>query len=353
MADDNDLIATNYMREDSAAFHNELFSCLSDCGSNIEWFIRTGKELHYFCEGAFGNRSRESLFKITKEQYYKLSTLLKRYQWLKKYNEFDMFDKSEEFKQSLDYKMQKIIVEDAEYCNRIQDVVNACLSQGIANQYSKEEIKYLRLKTALLPLVLADTTYDIQRIKMSGENSYMFLCPLHSEKTPSFRVYDSTNSYTCYGCGNTGDVISYLKSLYNISFLEAVDLLLKVFLLKEVKKYDPLYPTIRKYQNSVISDEYQCFLQLGIERMYKYGNLLMPGRTEAIDEYYDQKFQTVEQIKKNKINPLFKSHKEPEYINLDLEEPIRQVQKRKSLIDERQKNFRDHFWDHFEDGLPF
>jgi DNA primase len=47
------------------------------------------------------------------------------------------------------------------------------------------------------------------------------LCPFHSEKTPSFKVYDDSQHYHCYGCGASGDVINFYMKYYNLSFIEA------------------------------------------------------------------------------------------------------------------------------------
>ena len=44
-------------------------------------------------------------------------------------------------------------------------------------------------------------------LRRQGGN-YVALCPLHSERTPSFTVYADTGRYYCYGCKETGDVIN-------------------------------------------------------------------------------------------------------------------------------------------------
>lgn len=51
------------------------------------------------------------------------------------------------------------------------------------------------------------------------------LCPFHNEKTPSFTVYPETQSYYCFGCGNGGDVITFIKNIENLDYTEAVRLL--------------------------------------------------------------------------------------------------------------------------------
>ncbi len=48
------------------------------------------------------------------------------------------------------------------------------------------------------------------------------LCPFHSEKTASFIVYRDTQSYYCFGCGNGGDVITFIKNIERLDYVEAV-----------------------------------------------------------------------------------------------------------------------------------
>lgn len=48
------------------------------------------------------------------------------------------------------------------------------------------------------------------------------LCPFHSEKTPSFTVYPDTQSFYCFGCGAAGDVITFVRKINNLGYVEAV-----------------------------------------------------------------------------------------------------------------------------------
>lgn len=60
------------------------------------------------------------------------------------------------------------------------------------------------------------------KLKKSGSN-YTGLCPFHSEKTPSFSVNEGKQFYHCFGCGKSGDVISFVQEYYKIPFMEAVE----------------------------------------------------------------------------------------------------------------------------------
>lgn len=45
-------------------------------------------------------------------------------------------------------------------------------------------------------------------------------CPFHKEKTPSMKIYKS--GFHCFGCGENGDVITFVQKLFNISFVDAL-----------------------------------------------------------------------------------------------------------------------------------
>jgi len=55
-------------------------------------------------------------------------------------------------------------------------------------------------------------------LKRSGHDA-VGLCPFHSEKTPSFHVYNDTQSFYCFGCGAGGDVITFIKRIENLEYI--------------------------------------------------------------------------------------------------------------------------------------
>ena len=52
--------------------------------------------------------------------------------------------------------------------------------------------------------------------------NYKGLCPFHSEKTPSFTVNPSRNSFHCFGCNEGGDALAFIMRYHNLSFPDAV-----------------------------------------------------------------------------------------------------------------------------------
>ena len=62
------------------------------------------------------------------------------------------------------------------------------------------------------------------QLKKRGSN-LVGLCPFHNEKTGSFTVYPENGSYYCFGCGAGGDVITFVRQIENLDYIEAVRLL--------------------------------------------------------------------------------------------------------------------------------
>jgi DNA primase len=63
------------------------------------------------------------------------------------------------------------------------------------------------------------------RLRKAGGARYIGLCPFHNEKTPSFGVHPVHQFYKCFGCGEGGDVLTFIMKIDGLSFFEALKLL--------------------------------------------------------------------------------------------------------------------------------
>jgi DNA primase len=70
-------------------------------------------------------------------------------------------------------------------------------------------------------LDIIDVIGGFVKLKKRGTN-YLGLCPFHNEKTPSFTVSPSKEIYKCFGCGRSGNTISFLMELEKYSYVEAL-----------------------------------------------------------------------------------------------------------------------------------
>lgn len=58
-------------------------------------------------------------------------------------------------------------------------------------------------------------------------SSYWARCPFHTEKTPSFAIKEDGQFFKCFGCGASGNVISFVQRMENVDFFTAVEMLAK------------------------------------------------------------------------------------------------------------------------------
>ncbi len=70
---------------------------------------------------------------------------------------------------------------------------------------------------------IADIVGDYVNLKSAGGGSMKGLCPFHEERSPSFHVRPQVGFYHCFGCGEGGDVFTFLMKMDHVSFAEAVE----------------------------------------------------------------------------------------------------------------------------------
>lgn len=88
---------------------------------------------------------------------------------------------------------------------------------------SPESIQTLRETVRLSDLMREDC-----ELKRSGSR-WVCCCPIHAERTPSCFVNDESNTFHCFGCGASGDAISYVMKVKGLPFSEALEYLAAKF----------------------------------------------------------------------------------------------------------------------------
>ena len=88
----------------------------------------------------------------------------------------------------------------------------------MAGLIKREDIDEVRQRTDIKEVVDGYVT-----LKGAGLGSYKGLCPFHDERSPSFTVRPQVGRYHCFGCGEDGDVISFVQKLDHTTFHEAVE----------------------------------------------------------------------------------------------------------------------------------
>jgi DNA primase len=87
--------------------------------------------------------------------------------------------------------------------------------------FSEDKVSEIRDRASILEVVS-----DYVSLKKAGKN-HKGLCPFHSEKTPSFMVNEEKQIFHCFGCGEGGDVFTFLMKVAHLSFPQAIEELAK------------------------------------------------------------------------------------------------------------------------------
>lgn len=88
----------------------------------------------------------------------------------------------------------------------------------MAGLIKREDIDEVRSRTRL-----DDVVGEFVSLRTAGVGSLKGLCPFHDERTPSFHVRPQVGMYHCFGCGESGDVFTFLQKLDGVTFAEAVE----------------------------------------------------------------------------------------------------------------------------------
>jgi DNA primase len=92
----------------------------------------------------------------------------------------------------------------------------------MAGRIRDEDVKAVRDASPV-----ADVIGEHIQLRSAGGGNLKGLCPFHDEKSPSFNVTPARGLWHCFGCGEGGDVISFLMKLDHLSFNESVEQLAK------------------------------------------------------------------------------------------------------------------------------
>ncbi|MGG7449757.1 DNA primase [Plantibacter auratus] len=88
----------------------------------------------------------------------------------------------------------------------------------MAGRIRQSDVEEVKARTNI-----GDVVGDYVSLKSAGVGSLKGLCPFHDERSPSFHVRPTVGLYHCFGCGESGDVYSFLQKMDHVTFAESVE----------------------------------------------------------------------------------------------------------------------------------
>jgi len=123
---------------------------------------------------------------------------------------------------------------------------------------SNEELNKIRNSVNIV-----DVVRNYVNLEKKGKN-YFGICPFHDDHTPSMSVSEEKQIFTCFVCGVSGNVFSFIKNYENITFMEAVNKVANLSgislspNINVIKKFDNEYKaydlSVKYYKNNLKSE---------------------------------------------------------------------------------------------------
>ena len=88
----------------------------------------------------------------------------------------------------------------------------------MAGRIRDTDVAHVREQTRI-----EDVVGDYVQLKSAGGGQRKGLCPFHDEKSPSFHVTPARGFYHCFGCQESGDVITFVMKMEHLSFTETIE----------------------------------------------------------------------------------------------------------------------------------
>lgn len=179
--------------------------------------------------------------------------------------------------------------------------------------YPEELVEEVRQKSDIVDVISGYIS-----LQKKGSN-YMCCCPFHGEKTPSFSVNRARQIYKCFGCGEGGNVITFVMKYENCTFPEALKILAekagvelpraeyseeakrresrRMRLLEVNKEAAKFYYVMLRNERGTSAKEYLDKRRLSDETRRNFGLGYAPSRGEELLAYLHQKGYTDDLIR--------------------------------------------------------
>lgn len=136
---------------------------------------------------------------------------------------------------------------------------------------------------------IVEVVSDYVKLRRAG-NGYSGLCPFHNEKSPSFNVSPHLGIFKCFGCGESGDVFSFLMKHDGVSFTEAIRMLGERYGVEVPEEQKPEFDENYRLKEGI-------FHALSFAGKYFFKQLTQTDEAKAALQYLEKRGFTRETIK--------------------------------------------------------
>ncbi|MEM9044879.1 MAG: DNA primase [Pseudomonadota bacterium] len=151
----------------------------------------------------------------------------------------------------------------------------------------------LRGRLTLSDVIGRKVTWD-QRKSQPGKGDFWAPCPFHQEKTASFHVDDRKGFYYCFGCHAKGDMVTFVRDIENVSFIEAVEVLAQEAGVEmPAQTHDPKAAEKRDAQTRMIEVMEQA--------VNLFGLAFRSGQGDGVRDYTQRRGLSAETLKRFEI----------------------------------------------------
>lgn len=112
---------------------------------------------------------------------------------------------------------------------------------------SRSQVEEIKEKLDLLEVARS----YISNFRKSGAN-YFSLCPFHHEKTPSFSINSDMGIFKCFGCGESGDVLTFIQKMEGVDFPKALEIAAKRAGVKLERKFSKRDEALHKEKQEIL-----------------------------------------------------------------------------------------------------
>jgi DNA primase len=127
---------------------------------------------------------------------------------------------------------------------------------------------------------------DHVALRNAGGGRLKGLCPFHDEKTPSFTVNPSLGFYKCFGCGASGDAITFVREIDHLDFADAVEVLARRVGIEVRREQGGAAPDRQRGQRQRLLDAHAAAAEFFSEQLR--GPEAQIGRTFLTERGFDE-----------------------------------------------------------------